>query len=157
MFSSGCFNEKDYSGDMVILSDAFEDNGSIPSKYTCDGDDISPPLRFQNIPNGTVSLAIIMDDIDANNFIHWLIWNIPPNVSGFKENENLSYPEGKNSFGFIDYGGPCPPYGKHRYRFTLYALDTMLNLEEGVTINTLEKAMKGHIIEKAELIGSYGR
>lgn len=154
---SGCINEKKCHDGMKIISDIFENNGSIPSRYTCDGDDIPPPLEFQNIPNTTVSLAIIMDDIDANNFIHWIIWNIPSNISGFKENEDISYPQGRNSFGFIEYGGPCPPSGKHRYRFKLYALDTMLNLKEGVTAEVLENAINGHIIEEAELIGLYGR
>lgn len=155
---SGCINERDHNyGNMKIISDVFENNGFIPSRYTCDGDDIPPPLEFQNIPNDTVSLVIIMDDIDANNFIHWLIWNIPSNVSGFKENKEISYPQGKNSFGNIGYGGPCPPMGVHHYMFKLYALNTMLNLKEGATRDMLENAMKGHIIEEAELIGLYSR
>ena len=157
IISTGCINEEKCQGKMKILSSAFENNNEIPGKYTCDGDDISPPLDFQDIPNDTVSLVIIMDDIDANNFVHWLIWNIPSNISGFKENGDLTYPQGRNNFGYIGYGGPCPPSGIHHYRFTLYAIDIMLNLQDDATKQELEEAMSGHILEKAELIGLYGR
>ena len=155
---SGCLQEKP-ANKMSITSSAFQDQGDIPSIYTCDGEDIHPPLEFHGIPNDTVSLVLIMDDPDAGYFTHWIIWNIPPNTTGFKEGENLSYPEGVNDFGFIGYGGPCPPKngGKHHYKFTLYALDTTIDLPRGATREQVDSKIKGHIIDKAELTGLYGR
>ena len=158
---SGCVKEEVKKiGKMKIYSPAFNNNGYIPKKYTCDGIDISPPLNFSGIPNGTVSLALVMKDPDAphGTFIHWLIWNIPPDATGFLEGENIPYPEGRNGFNIIGYGGPCPPKGStHHYFFILYALDTTIDLNEGANVEELEKAMSGHIIEEAELVGLYGR
>lgn len=144
---------------MELSSSAFEENGTIPSDYTCDGTDVSPALTFNVIPNNTKSLAVIMDDPDApmRTWVHWLVWNIPPDISGFSKGENITYPQGKNDFGKLDYGGPCPPSGTHRYFFKLYALDTMLELEEGANKKQLESAMPGHIIEEAQLMGKYSR
>jgi Raf kinase inhibitor-like YbhB/YbcL family protein len=156
----GCVeNEPRRFGEMKLSSSAFDDNGSIPSEYTCDGGDISPPLFFSNAPENTISLALIVDDPDApmGTWVHWLVWNIPANKTGFSQGENITYPQGKNDFGNFDYGGPCPPSGTHRYFFKLYALDTTLKLNKGSTKNQLESAMSGHILEEAQLIGIYAR
>lgn len=144
---------------MKLSSSAFENEGAIPSEYTCDGADVSPSLTFSAIPENTKSLALIMDDPDApvGTWVHWLVWNIPPNITGFSKGENITYPQGKNDFGKLDYGGPCPPSGTHRYFFKLYALDTTLKLNEGSTKKQLESAMSGHIIEEAQLMGTYSR
>src|SRR5574337_959312 len=132
---------------MKISSPAFENNGMIPSEYTCDGSDISPPLVFSEIPKGARSLAIIMDDPDApmGIFTHWIVWNISSNKTQFVKGEKTSFPQGRTSFGSKSYGGPCPPSGTHRYFFKLYALDLVLNLKEGSLKDDLEKAMAGHI------------
>lgn len=144
---------------MKITSPAFNHNENIPSKYTCDGENISPPLKFSEVPKDTKILALIMDDPDApvGTFVHWIIWNTPATTTEIKEGEGISYPQGSNDFGKQRYGGPCPPSGTHRYFFKLYALDTELNLQPGATKQDLLEAMEGHIIEKAELIGKYSR
>ena len=144
---------------MKITSSAFENNGMIPSEYTCDGSDISPPLIMSDVPQETKSLAIIMDDPDApmGTFTHWLVWNISPQKKQFTKDEKISFPQGKTSFGSKSYGGPCPPGGTHRYFFKLYALDEVLNLKEGSSKAELEKAMKGHVISEAVLMGKYSR
>jgi Raf kinase inhibitor-like YbhB/YbcL family protein len=156
----GCIeNPQRRFGNMKLFSSAFEDNGTIPSEYTCDGIDVSPPLSFSNIPENTKSLALIMDDPDApmGTWVHWLVWNISANKTDFSKGENITYQQGKNDFGDFDYGGPCPPSGTHRYFFKLYALDTMLKLNKGSTKKQLESAMSGHILEEAQLIGIYER
>ena len=156
----GCIEEKQKEvGNMKLSSPAFENGGAIPAEYTCDGADVSPALSFSDIPENAKSLALIVDDPDApmGTWVHWVVWNIPPNTAGFSKGENITFPQGKNDFGKLDYGGPCPPSGTHRYYFKLYALDTMLNLETGVTKKHLEDAMSGHIIEKVELMGTYSR
>ena len=145
---------------MKILSPVFKNNELIPAKYTCDGEDINPPLTITELPEGTKSLALIVDDPDAPMGIwdHWIVWNINPSISLIKEN---SLPEGsvlgKNSFGKLSYGGPCPPLGTHRYFFKLYALDKELDLTEGATKKELEQAMSEHVLDSAELIGLYKR
>jgi Raf kinase inhibitor-like YbhB/YbcL family protein len=144
-------------GNMKISSPAFENEGTISAEYACDGTDVSPPLMFTNLPNNTKSLALIVDDPDANMWVHWLVWNIPPNTTGFSKGKNIAFPQGENDFGNQKYDGPCPPSGTHRYFFKLYALDTMLDLESGTTKAELESAMSGHIIEKAQLIGTYSK
>ncbi len=140
---------------MKLTSSAFAHKAMIPKKYTCQGEDISPPLTITDLPEATVSLALINDDPDApmGTWDHWLIWNIKP-VPEIKEN-SAPGTEGKNSWGRSNYGGPCPPSGTHRYFFKLYALDSTLALPEGATKAELEAAMKGHILEQAELIGLY--
>ncbi|MFW6120451.1 MAG: YbhB/YbcL family Raf kinase inhibitor-like protein, partial [Petrotogales bacterium] len=133
---------------MKLSSPAFENEESIPNEYTCEGADVSPPLMFSEIPEDTKSLALIVDDPDApmGTWVHWVIWNIPPDTISFSKGENITFPQGKNDFGKQKYGGPCPPSGTHRYFFKLYALDTMFDLEAGATKKQLEKAMSGHII-----------
>ena len=145
--------------EIKVTSPAFDEGGMIPEKYTCDGEDMSPALSWSSVPEGTKTLALISDDPDApmGTWVHWLIWNIPPNITGFSKGENITYPQGKNDFGKLDYGGPCPPSGTHRYFFKLYALDTMLELKEGVNKKQLESAMSGHIIEETQLMGTYER
>jgi len=145
---------------MEISSPAFEHNTLMPSKYTCDGINISPPLKISGVPAGAVSLALIMDDPDApmKTWLHWTAWNIGPSTAIIEENslpENAI--EGKTSFEDTGYGGPCPPSGTHRYFFKLYALDCMLDLKYGAGLRELEKSMEGHIIGKTEFIGLYKR
>ncbi|MDE1861836.1 MAG: YbhB/YbcL family Raf kinase inhibitor-like protein [Thaumarchaeota archaeon] len=144
---------------MKVTSSAFEDGGPIPSEFTCDGQDVSPPLAISDVPNGAKSLAIIMDDPDApmGTFTHWVVWNIPPQKSEFTTGEKIQAPHGKTSFGRKSYGGPCPPGGTHRYFFKVFALDTMLEIKDGSSRNGLEKAMMGHILSESALMGKYSR
>ena len=144
-----------------LLSRSFSDKQKIPKKHTCDGENQSPPLSIGGIPEGTVSLALIVDDPDApsGRWTLWLVFNIPPQ---FDEIPEGSVPPsaiiGINSFGNQNYGGPCPPPGpSHRYFFKVYALDRLLELQQGTTQSLLEKAMEGHILAQAQLIGIYGR
>jgi len=148
-----------------IESSAFPEGGMIPEKYTCDGEDISPPLKWDSAPEGTKSLALISDDPDApvGTWVHWVIFNLPPDTTELQENitpvetiDNRAL-QGKNDFGKIGYGGPCPPGGTHRYYFKLYALDTMLTLQPGATKQQLLNAMEGHILAQGQLIGKYKR
>lgn len=145
---------------MKITSPAFKNQELIPAKYTCDGENINPPLEISDIPPGAQSLALIMDDPDAplRTWVHWLVWNINPEIKKISEN---SVPqgsvEGKTSFGKPGYGGPCPPSGTHRYFFKAYALDTLLDIVPNAGKAGLEKAMEGHILAKGELVGMYSR
>jgi Raf kinase inhibitor-like YbhB/YbcL family protein len=130
---------------MVLSSSAFENNGTIPSVYTCDGSNVSPPLAITNVPTNTQSLALIVEDPDARRetVTHWIVWNIPPQKSQFDKGEKIGFPQGITVFGTTGYGGPCPPSGTHRYFFKLYALDTMLDLGDGSTKDDLVQAMDG--------------
>ena len=143
--------------ELSIKSSAFENNKLIPSKYTCDGDDTSPPLTVEAIPEGTKSLALILDDPDApmGTWVHWVVWNIPP-INKIDEH-TVPGIEGINSFRKHSYGGPCPPSGTHRYFFKVYALDTKLNLSPTSLKEDLEKAMQGNILAEGKLIGLYRR
>jgi Raf kinase inhibitor-like YbhB/YbcL family protein len=151
-----------------IASSAFPANGSIPVKHTCEGDDVSPALEWSNVPERAKSLALIVDDPDAPDpqapkmvYVHWVLYDIPTSSKGLAEGTTSAHlptgaREGKNDWGRTGYGGPCPPIGRHRYFFKLYALDTMLDrVSAGATKAELEAAMKGHIIEQAELVGTY--
>lgn len=147
---------------MRLTSPVFEDGGDMPSQYTCDGDNISPPLTISGVPESTISLALVMDDPDAIKpagkvWDHWIVFNIPPDTTEIPEREEPEGMQGKTSFGKMGYGGPCPPDGRHNYIFKLYALDAELGLKEGATKKELEKAMQGHIIEQVKLTGSYVR
>lgn len=148
-------NEKEGSADMKLTSPEFENNGSIPRKFTCQGEDVNPVLIVEGVPDGAKSLALIIDDPDApmGTWVHWVVYDIPV-VSRIDE-DNIPGKQGMNDFGKKNYGGPCPPSGTHRYFFKMYALDSVLNLKEGVRKKDLEKAMEGHILDKAELIGLY--
>jgi len=145
---------------MEITSPAFKNNGNIPAKYTCDGENINPLLEFKNIPQDTKSLALIVDDPDApaKTWVHWVVWNIDPGTTRIPENAKIGDAvEGITDFGKPGYGGPCPPSGTHRYFFKLFALDTELDLDPSSGARDLANAMEGHIIESAELIGLYAR
>ena len=145
---------------MQIISTAFPHNGEIPPQYTCDGQDINPPLAIRDVPRGTKSLALIVDDPDAPQglWVHWTLWDISADTKEIFEN---SVPrksvEGETSFGKPGYGGPCPPSGEHRYFFKVYALDIELNLPSDADKEDVEEAMVGHVLDHAELIGLYQR
>lgn len=148
-----------------LTSTAFEANGYIPAKYTCDGRNISPPLSWQGAPPEAASFALICDDPDApvGTWVHWVLWNIPAGVSelaeGIPGEQTLAdgARHGKNGWGRAGYGGPCPPMGTHRYFFKLYALDTLLELAPGASKKRLLSRIKDHILAEAELIGRYSR
>lgn len=145
---------------MKITSPSFAHNQNIPPKYTCDGENINPPLQFSDIPVDAKSLVLISDDPDApmGTWVHWTIWNIDPKITEIVENNvPAGAIEGTTSFGEIGYGGPCPPSGVHRYFFKLYALDTKLDLQTSSKKEDLEKAMRKHILASAEIIGMYTR
>jgi Raf kinase inhibitor-like YbhB/YbcL family protein len=150
---------------MKITSPAFEEGAMIPSKYTCDGINVSPSLIWSAIPDGTKSFAIICDDPDApaGTFVHWVIYNLPANI--YQLSENLpplkilpnGARQGRNDFGRIGYGGPCPPGGTHRYFFKIYCLSEELKVEAGITKSELLKTMKGYILAEGQLMGKYKR
>lgn len=152
-------------GPFELTSSAFAHEAPIPVKYSCDGENISPPLAWTDPPGGTQSFALINDDPDApvGIWIHWVLYNIPGDSRGLNEaipaHEELGdgSQHGENSWGRRDYGGPCPPSGTHRYFFKLYALDTMLELGAVADKETLLEAMEGHILAEAELMGTYAR
>lgn len=140
---------------LIISSPAFEHEGEIPSKYTCEGEEMSPPLQISEIPHGTQTLALIMEDPDAPNgtYDHWLVWNIPPD-GHLKENFNPGI-NGMNSAGKTGYHGPCPPNGSHRYYFHIYALDKELDLAPGESKHALLQEMENHTLAKGSLMGRY--
>ncbi len=151
--------------EIKITSSAFEDGGLIPAKYTCDGTDVSPPLQWDAVPEGTRSIALICDDPDApmGTWVHWVLFNLPSDAKELAENipteETLpnGAKQGVNDFGRVGYGGPCPPGGTHRYFFKIYALDTEVGLQAGADKRRLLKTMEGHILEQGQLIGKYKR
>lgn len=151
---------------LTIKSSAFNEGELMDAKYTCKGENVSPPLSWEGAPSGTKSFALICDDPDAPfmTWVHWVIYEIPANVTklseGIAKEDTLSNgaKQGRSNFGTIGYGGPCPPPGgPHRYFFKLYALDAMLNLEPGLDKKALLKKMEGHILEEAQLIGKFKR
>jgi hypothetical protein len=150
---------------LVITSTAFAEGEAIPNRYSCDGPDVSPDLAWSGIPEGAASLALICDDPDApmGTWVHWVLFNIPADADGLPAEipsdaalENGAR-HGTNDFRRLGYGGPCPPGGTHRYFFKLYALDTMLELDSGITKARLLEAMKGHILAESQLMGTYSR
>ena len=144
---------------MKIFSSAWREGELIPSKYTCDGANVSPPLEWADVPEGARTLALIVDDPDAPRglFLHWLLWNIAASENGLTEGTAGGAVQGRNGFGQIGYGGPCPPGGTHRYYFRLFALDAELDAPQGATRERVERAMEGHILQQAELMGRYQR
>ena len=145
---------------MKIQSTAFENNQTIPKKYSCDGEEINPRLSFLDVPQDVQSLALIVDDPDAPSgiFTHWTLWNIDPKSSGISENNiPAGAIQGNSDAGKIGYIGPCPPSGTHHYFFKLYALDSMIDLPSGSKRSDLEKTMENHIIARAEFVGLYSR
>jgi Raf kinase inhibitor-like YbhB/YbcL family protein len=154
---------------LKIMSPAFTHNGAIPSRHSCDGKNLSPALEWTGVPEGTKSIALIVDDPDApdpdapkTTWVHWVLYNIPPDSKGLRESaESKGLPpgtlQGINDWHRTGYGGPCPPIGRHRYFFKLYALDVVLKDLENPAKPALEKAMRGHVIGHAELVGLYQR
>ena len=148
-----------------LTSTAFAPGEPIPAKYSCDGEDISPPLQWSDPPQGTQSLALICDDPDApiGTWVHWVLYNLPAQARSLPEAvpPEAELPDGsrhgENGWGRLDYGGPCPPSGTHRYFFKLYALDTMLDLDAGASKKQVLQAMEGHILAETELMGVYSR
>jgi Raf kinase inhibitor-like YbhB/YbcL family protein len=143
--------------ELAVKSPAFENNKLIPSEYTCDGDNVNPPLTIESMPAETKSLVLIVDDPDCptGTWDHWVVWNIPP-TSKIEEN-TVPGIEGMNTARKHSYGGPCPPWGTHRYFFKVYALDAKLSLNSNSNKKDVEKAMQGRIRAKGELIGLYRR
>jgi Raf kinase inhibitor-like YbhB/YbcL family protein len=144
---------------MKLSSPAFPHNGQIPSEYTCDGSDTSPPLAISDVPLNAKSLVLICDDPDApvGNWDHWAVFNISPTTKEIPKGAEPKGTPGKNSWNRTGYGGPCPPSGTHRYFFKLFALNSEINLQAGSGKKEIERAMQNHIVGKAELIGKYGR
>lgn len=155
---------------LSITSPTFDSNGPIPAKYTCDGENISPPLTISSVPDAAVSLALIVDDPDVprelhpeGSYTHWVLFNIPPSIGDIGEGINVSSigTPGKNGRGTLDYFGPCPPPqyepSEHRYVFSIYALDTMLELPAGPIKDKVLSAMEGHIVQEASHVGRYKR
>lgn len=145
---------------MKISSIAFQPDSKLPTKYTCDGEGVSPPLTIGEVPENTKSLALIVDDPDApaGIWVHWVLFNIPPSTVEISENSvPQNSMQGVTSYGDNKYGSPCPPSGVHRYFFKLYALDIMLDLPASTTAQDLEKTMDGHILDQAELMATYNR
>jgi Raf kinase inhibitor-like YbhB/YbcL family protein len=145
---------------LELTSDAFANGQSIPAKYACTGRNISPALAWNEPPSSTQSFVLIMDDPDApaGTWAHWVLFNIPTNTRSLQENIDTSAMSvGKNSWGDLGYGGPCPPSGTHRYFFKLYALDSTLSLSPGSTKEQLLKAMEGHILAQGELMGTFSK
>jgi len=152
---------------LTVTSPVFTSGDSIPAKYTCDGKDIPPPLTWEGVPENARSLALIVDDPDApdpkapkRTWIHWVMYNMPPITTGLPEGGTplpAGTMHGKNDWKRTGYGGPCPPIGRHRYFFKLFALDTVLPDLGQPTVAELEKAMEGHIVERAAIMGMYER
>jgi len=152
---------------LKITSNSFAYGQPIPSKYTCDGQNINPPLSISGVPAGTKSLVLIMEDPDIPDFVkdkfgidlwdHWIVWNIPVETKDILEGTSPEGVHGRNTRGNNAYGGPCPPDGTHRYFFYLYALDTQLSLKEGAAKSDVLKVMNGHVLAKAEHMGVYQR
>src|SRR3989344_9124275 len=145
---------------MRLTSPSFNNNQNIPAKYTCDGEDVNPSLIISDVPAAAKSLALIMDDPDAprGDWVHWLVWNIKPEIAKIAENRvPLGATKGLTDFGQTGWGGPCPGSGQHHYQFKLYALDTELNLESSAKKRDLENTMTGHILAQTVLVGLYQR
>jgi Raf kinase inhibitor-like YbhB/YbcL family protein len=158
---------------IAVRSDAFAQGAAIPKNYTCDGENVSPPLAWSGVPSGAKILALICEDPDApmGTFTHWIVYNLPHSLTELKEREppgdsisialpdgtTSAVPQGKNDFGKLGYGGPCPPGGTHHYHFRLYGLDTLLALKPGASRRELFEVMKGHILAQGELMGTYAR
>ena len=144
---------------MRITSQAFTDGAKIPDKYSMYGENRIPPMHFEDVPADARSLALIVDDPDAprGTFTHWLLFNVAPNIKDINENcAPVMATQGKNDFGEVEYGGPKPPSGEHRYFFKAYALDTVLPLARGSTREALQREIEGHVLDSATLMGKFG-
>jgi len=156
--SSGGYSELTSTGGLELSSPAFTDGGGIPGRYTCDGENVSPPLEIGGVPGDAVSLVLTVDDPDAPMGVwdHWVVWDIPPDTSAIAEGSlPAGSVEGLNSFKKHKYGGPCPPSGTHRYFFKLYALDAKLDLTPDSKKADVEKALEGHVLAQTQLTGTY--
>jgi Raf kinase inhibitor-like YbhB/YbcL family protein len=149
---------------LQVSSKAFSAGGTVPKRNTCDGENLSPPLAWSETPSGARSIALIADDPDApgGTFTHWLVFNLAPQTQSLPEGASASLPgggiQGRNGFGKVGYGGPCPPPGKpHRYFFRVFALDNTLQLKAGASREEIEKAMQGHVLAQGEIMARYGR
>ena len=150
---------------MRVESPAFNEGGAIPAKHTCEGEDTAPPLRFHDVPKDAKSLVLLVDDPDAPDpkaprrvWLHWLVWDLPPDTKELPEGGRPLPPgatEATNDSGDVGYGGPCPPIGRHRYFFKLFALDTLLGLPGSAKRADVEKAMEGHVLAQAQVMGTY--
>jgi hypothetical protein len=152
---------------LILRSPAFKPGGEIPRLHTCEGEDVSPPLEWDGVPADARSLALVVDDPDAPDpraprmtWVHWVVWDLPPSTGGLEQGAAVTglpggARQGLNDWKRAGYGGPCPPIGRHRYFHKLYALDTVLGNLRTPTKAELEAAMKGHILERAELVGTY--
>jgi len=152
---------------LSLNSSVFNEGGVVPSKYTCEGDDVAPPLEWDGVPENAQSLVLIVDDPDAPDpddprmtWVHWVVYNLPSDVRGLPEGAMadmlpVGTKQGLNDWNNIGYGGPCPPIGRHRYFFKLYVLDTILEDLSSPTKVEVETAMQGHVIAQAELVGTY--
>ncbi len=152
---------------LTLSSSVFSEGGVIPLKYSCEGDDVAPPLEWDGVPENAQSLVLIVDDPDAPDpdapkmtWVHWVVYNLPPDVKGLPEGATteimpVGTEQGLNDWNNIGYGGPCPPIGRHRYFFKLYALNTVLENLETPTKADVEVAMQGHVIAQTELLGTY--
>jgi hypothetical protein len=151
---------------LSVRSEAFAGGGEIPVRYTCQGEDRSPPLAFSGVPEGTRSLAFVVDDPDAPDparprvtWVHWVLYDLPPDAAGLPEDVRDALPagtrQGRNDWKRVGWGGPCPPVGRHRYFFKLYALDALLGDLGEPTKAELERAMDGHVLARAEVVGTY--
>lgn len=162
LFSLGCIAERGSGNANIDVSSVFGNKEFMQQKYTCNGADVSPPLHVQNLSNQTQTLAVIVEDYDAPKgvFVHWVVWNLPASnvIPENADIKSLGGVEGMNDFGSVGYRGPCPPPGAvHNYVFTVYALDSRLNLSEESTAYDLRQSMHGHIIAESELVGLYSR
>lgn len=147
---------------LTLISPAFADGATIPQVYTCDGDDVSPPLEWSAVPGGATELALVVDDPDApgGTFVHWVVWGLDAGVSGLGQgNVPAGAREGRNGFGRVGWGGPCPPRGSdpHRYVFTLLALSDALAVDAGVSADRVKRAAAGKVLAEGRLTGRYGR
>lgn len=153
------FLNKNFAANLTLESPDFKLNTMIPTKYTCNGDNISPPLTWQDVPTNTQSLALIVEDPDAPEGVwtHWVLFNIPPALNHLEAGSSIptGAARGKNSWGDLEYKGPCPPVGAHRYIFKLYALDKTLDLGDGTTNDLVMQAMTSHVLGSSELTGLY--
>jgi Raf kinase inhibitor-like YbhB/YbcL family protein len=155
MFLDGVKIKLMHTQTLTVTSEAFKDGENIPSYYTCEGNAVNPPLRIDNIPVGTVTIAVIAEDPDAPNgtFDHWLLWNLPPDI--YIEEDRRQGMTGTNSGGRTGYYPPCPPSGSHRYFFHVFALDKALDIDNGAGRTVMEEAMSAHILAKGTLMGRY--
>ncbi len=145
----------------TVFSADISEGSAIPPRHTCDGEDVSPALSWEGAPDGTLSLALIVDDPDARGFAHWVLFDVAPVAAGalpagYSASPDAP-PQGMHAFGRLGYAGPCPPSGSHRYVFTLYALDTLLGLAGTPRAEEVRQAMRGHVLAEARLTGSYRR